>query len=453
MLLSGLPGDVESETEYREQLRGWLDIIESNGGAQKVWVLCDAPESVTLPGKVEGTAQKASRDNFVALGQALAGQTNPLVVIAWGHGGRQGNTAVFHVRGPRLTPVDFKALARRVPQAESRWVLMFCGSGSFAGELAGARRQILSSEHDSMFSSDPVGMPVLLRLTREADPGRPFEELSEAFGSATAAWYTERTLVRTEEPTLWLENEKPRLLAPSSDTNSFASVPPKDTNDVPAKVEALSPTPAAVALPLGTNLPPVWKTIRRVEPRKYLDADAVSLRRRLSYTFADKPAIVTEREEFTQILTPEGKRHGEFDVHFSPPFEDISFLDCEVLSPEGKLVRLDPEAIRESHEASVGDYQAGRRKFFSLPGVVPGAVLHVRFRTKWEKFPLPHVSMEIPLGSETPVLDATVEVSVPKESPFHFAFEQVPAPDPSIGQTDYGTTYSWHLENLPSRTR
>ena len=30
------------------------------------------------------------RSSFLGLGQTLAGGTNPLVVIAWGHGGRQG---------------------------------------------------------------------------------------------------------------------------------------------------------------------------------------------------------------------------------------------------------------------------------------------------------------------------------------------------------------------------
>ena len=177
------------------------------------------------------------------------------------------------------------------------------------------------------------------------------------------------------------------------------------------------------------------------------------LRRRSSYILADSPAVTTEQEEFIQILTPEGKRYGDFDVSYSPPFEDISFLDCEVLRPDGKLVRLDPDAIREGGEPAAGEYQQGRRKFFSLPGVVPGAVLHVRYKTEWTKFPLPHVSLEVPIAREQPVLEATISVGVPKETPFHFALEQVVAADPAIRQTSYGTTYSWRFENLPSQSR
>src|SRR5207237_1406891 len=146
-----------------------------------------------------------------------------------------------------------------------------------------------------------------------------------------------------------------------------------------------------------------WKDLTRVDAKNYPDADGVILRRRLNYTLGSNPAIATEQEEFIQILTPEGKRFGDFDISYSPPFEDISFLDCEVLRADGKLARLDPDAIREAQKEAIGDYQTHRRKFFSLPSVVPGVVLHVRYQTQWKNFPLPHVSLEIPIGHELPI--------------------------------------------------
>ena len=107
---------------------------------------------------------KGDRGNFVSLGHTLAGGTNGLVVIAWGHGGRQGSTPVLHVRGPRITAADFKGLARQAAAGESRWVLMFRGSGAFAAELAGEGRQIIASEGETMFSDDPIGMELLLKI-------------------------------------------------------------------------------------------------------------------------------------------------------------------------------------------------------------------------------------------------------------------------------------------------
>src|SRR5439155_25795221 len=128
-------------------------------------------------------------------------------------GGKQGNASVFHVRGPRITPADLKAVADQA-RVESRWILLFRGSGAFASQLAGEHRQIISSECETMFSSDPIGMPVLLKLAN-ANPQVTFVALAEDFGRAIVAWYHERNLARTEEPTLWLAGAKPRLLAPS----------------------------------------------------------------------------------------------------------------------------------------------------------------------------------------------------------------------------------------------
>ena len=91
---------------------------------------------------------------------------------------------------------------------------------------------------------------------------------------------------------------------------------------------AATNTVSAVAQVSGVmpgDLPAVWKEIKRVEARKYPEADAVILRRRLSYTLGSSPAIATEQEEFIQVLTPEGKHYGDFDVSYSPPYEDISF--------------------------------------------------------------------------------------------------------------------------------
>jgi hypothetical protein len=43
VLLVGLPGDVESEESYREQLQGWLEVVAGGGQAARVFVLCDDP--------------------------------------------------------------------------------------------------------------------------------------------------------------------------------------------------------------------------------------------------------------------------------------------------------------------------------------------------------------------------------------------------------------------------
>jgi hypothetical protein len=58
VLVAGVPGDVESEENYREQLQGWLDIVADGGQAARVFVLCDEPKAVRLPGRLESSAKR-----------------------------------------------------------------------------------------------------------------------------------------------------------------------------------------------------------------------------------------------------------------------------------------------------------------------------------------------------------------------------------------------------------
>jgi len=466
VLLSGLPGDLESESSYREQLHAWLEFLAAVHPKQVI-ALADNPENVGLaagrPTNKSLTFFPSSRSNFLAVSSLIGGSTNPLVVVAWGHGGKQGSTPVFHVRGPRITPADFPAFADKTASLESFWLLSFRGSGYFAAKLVGVHREILSSECDTMFNSDPVEMSLILSNVREG-PADSFEIFANNLGRAIADWYKERNLARTEEPTLWLANQKPRLLAASSEEIALASVdastksPAKATNEIPKEITNSNVTAEAAA----ADLPAIWKELKRVDPQNYPDADAIILRKNISYTLAASPAVVAEHDEFIQILTAEGKRYGDFDISYVPPFEDINFSDCEVLSPQEKLSRLNPDAIREVNEESLGDYQAGRRKFFSLPGVVPGAILHVHYRNEWKKFPLPHVSLEIPVTGVLAALESTLQVTVPKDEPFHFAIENISdgvtqgapfSPDPGIKQTSYGSAYKWQFTNLVGESR
>src|SRR6266481_4536772 len=59
VLLAGLPGDLESETLYSEQLGGWLELIAKNERVQKLFVLCDNSASISLPPNIQSKAVKA----------------------------------------------------------------------------------------------------------------------------------------------------------------------------------------------------------------------------------------------------------------------------------------------------------------------------------------------------------------------------------------------------------
>lgn len=424
ILMSGLAGDLESETEYQAQMHSWLELLAGQSFAGSVTVLSDSAVE-NPPAGLRLVMHKASRDE--CLGLTLEESTNPPLVVVWGHGGMQGEKPVFHVRGPRMTAKDFESLATKF-KGGSDWVLYFRGSGQFSRSLDAPGRRILSSEAEAAYSSDPIGMSLLLKLLGSDDAG-DFQTIARSLGSSVAQWYAGRNLARTEQPAWWAGDGAPKILATEEKSATAA------TNT------AASST---------TNLPPAWKDIRAVEPRRFPDEDAVILSRNVNCTLAGRPALSMEQEEFIQILTAEGKRLADFDFQYAPPDQDIRFIDCEVLKPDGTLIRLNPEFIHETESSGSG---GAHRKIFSLPQAGPGAILHVRVQTLWQSFPLPHVSTQIPLDSEIPILRETVRASVPKGDAFHFAIEATESRDPELKQTEYGTSYLWQFENRPARSR
>ena len=49
VLLAGVPGDVESEGNYRDQMQNWVALATGSGQVARVFVLCDEPQAVAVP--------------------------------------------------------------------------------------------------------------------------------------------------------------------------------------------------------------------------------------------------------------------------------------------------------------------------------------------------------------------------------------------------------------------
>ena len=450
VLFCGLPGDADSENRYKDQLQGWFELLDSAGPIKRCLAFSDQPSSIRAVAGMPVLTLKADREHFLSLPDLLGPDVKTLRVIVWGHGGKQGAAPVLHVRGPRITAADLVNVSDRLPVRDSEWVLLFRGSGGFAQALGARGSAVVASESDMMFESDPIGMELLLKTMR-AHPAVAFPDLAELLGRSTREWYGQRNLARTEEPTLWADGQVRAL-------DSREPHPPDAEPGAMQHELANSSLPPGELGPksdrgLTEDVAPAWEQIRKVNPEKFPGVDAVVLYSRNACAWGNAPLLQTEKDEYIQVLQSEGKRFGDFDISYSPPDEELEFLSCEVLGPDGKLVRADPERIGTSGERAPGEYQSRRRKIFSLPGVVPGAVLHVRYRSEWRDYPLPRLSLEIPVIREVPVLKATLSVSTPRGSAFHYRFEGVTAPQPAIEQGQYSATYTWQLTNLAADVR
>ena len=425
VVLVGLPGDVENEKAYHDQVGRLLAIlVRPECRPESLHLLVDAPETVALPEGLHADIGPATRQAVLALAGRLDVATRPRTLVVWGHGGRQGSEPVFHVRGPRVTPQDLSRLAARA--GPSRVLLFFRGSGEFARALVGETREILASENAVGFRSDPIGLDLALRLW-SGRPGIGFEDLADRIGRETVAWYEERHLARQEEPTLWSGAAAPREMA-------RAAVEAETTAPVPTP-EAQAPTDA-------------WLGITPVEPGSRPDSDALVLESRTSIVLGVDPAIRIESDEFVQVLTAEGTRRADVDLAFSPPDEDLAILDAEVRLPDGRVERFPADEVHEAPEARDGEYRGPARKRFSLPHAEPGAILRLHLQRQWKRFPLPYVFLETPLAGEDPVRDAEVELRVASRAALHYAFRNVAALEPTRSETRYGRVYTWRFRDV-----
>lgn len=435
VVVAGLPGDMESERNFAEQTARLLtDFARPETTPQQVFLLSSLAKNLDFKAPYAMALLPNDRETFLGLADKLKDSKAPVTFIVFGHGGNQGDTPVFHVPGPRLTPDDFAQVAKACPS--STWCLFFPGSGFFAQALRGPGRTTLATEADDKhFHGDPISFGLFAGLLdKETDLNR----LADRLGTVTDRWYQDRSLARTEEPALWVNSDAPRKLI-NDGLVGPGGTPVATTNVV------VNPAPP------GTSVPgPEWAGIQHVKPQDYPQADAVVLSRRESYVLGDDTQVTEEEETFIQILTRQGKKYGDFDYTFSPPEEDLSFQACEVRLANGGLLALDPDAIRDGANASMGNYPTGQRKFFSMPSVEPGAIVHVKLKRYWKRFPFPHVFEEIPLVSDAPTKEFKVEFSLPERSAFHSRITNYPPVDPAVAKSQYGSTYTWQFHDLPA---
>jgi len=156
-------------------------------------------------------------------------------------------------------------------------------------------------------------------------------------------------------------------------------------------------------------------------------------------TIGSNPAIATEHDEFIQILTAEGKHYGDFDFSYSPPQEDITFLDCEIFASGRKPRASGPdENPRVSGRIRWRTIAARGANSFRCRAFAPGAVRTCVITRSGKTYPLPHVSLTVPLAMELPIVDSTVQISVAKR--FGVSFHVSPNVGRRSGQLNKALT-------------
>lgn len=442
ILIAGIAGDVETESEYEEiasNLMNWLKSTDP------------APASVTI---FADMATEWTDDRFpiqkleakqLALKKFIESRKNndrPLVCFLWGHGGEQKGTPVFHVKGPRIEPADLESLKNAWPNQPSFWTLAFRHSGSFSKALAADLSQSISSEGEVVYNSDPLLMRQASRVLRE-NPNLSFEDFAKDAAKKVDTLYKENGVARTEDPIFWNGKEPPAYLISKDQGNAFVEAKPEAPRAKP--VEAKTETA------ISNESKEIWETIQSVDPKRYPEDDAIFLSRSIKYVLGGNPAIQTELDQFIQILTPEGADQGDITLSYAPPGEILEILDCEVRKPDGTIIRLPSSRISDAPSEQEPGYISTQKKSFSFPEIVAGSILRLHYRRSWKNFPLPHLFVEANLGMPIPAIKTDVEIKVSKSMVFNSILQGIPEVKPEIETSAYGKRYKWRFDNLPAQ--
>ncbi len=440
VVLVGVPGDIDSETEFEAETKQLLTQLNTAESRPKhLYLLSNLTIDFDKPAYAFDQLSN-KREVFLGLPDRLKSETAPLVFLAFGHGGSQGDLTVFHVPGPRLQPQDFGAVAKQLG-APATWLLFFRGSGLFAQQVHFVDKQtVLATESDDKtFQEDPISLNIFLDSMRELTS---LKVLSQAWANKTDSWYRERHLARVEEPALWSPGTDPRKLI-SSEVAVDNSPSPS-----PSLPPSVSPSPSAVAAS-AQPAPPDWSPPASVDAKSYPGIAAIVLSRKESYVIGDQNNLSLDREDYIQILQPNGKRFGDFDITYSPPDEDLRFVSCEVCNAQGTVEQLNPDNIFDANSNNdPGAPGVPKHKIFSMPHVQAGVVLHVHYIRSWAQFPLPHIFQEAALSDEIPIQKLQIDVSLPKKMNLHWKLLHGTSTEPLVTDRQYGQNYEWTFHDL-----
>src|SRR5205814_4699100 len=194
--------------------------------------------------------------------------------------------------------------------------------------------------------------------------------------------------------------------------------------------EAPKSAPARASNPPGAQPSPLLdpkvarKAARAITAEKYPDAKTVLVSKHVRTEYETNGAFAAVTEEYTKVLTEEGRREARSSsFRFNSFYGGFRLLAVQVIKPDGKVIDHDPKQISKEQidraQASANIFDPNNKVVeASVPGLEVGDVVRV-FSQQWETVPrfVGTYSDFNSLEGTTPIVRATYEFIAPKEKP------------------------------------
>lgn len=189
-------------------------------------------------------------------------------------------------------------------------------------------------------------------------------------------------------------------------------------------------------------------------PKKHPSADAVYLLKEKRGRFesnynGDKDKTQWLHHDVLAVLTEDGTKHADYRV-FVPEKAKLLRVRGRTITPDGRVVPLDPSQIYDAKSKGEKEDEGFRGKIFPMPQVTVGSVLEVEYVVE---FPwVSNVYTDFFTG-ELPIEDYRVELEGPEDIYYRVISYNVPGAAP--WKVEPGSTWrlSWQMKDVPTRKK
>jgi hypothetical protein len=223
LIVVGLGGDAE----YRETFHRWATELRSAAverfgvREEEIVYLGERPDEA--PGEMQG---RSTRDAVASALATMAGEVGPedrILLVLIGHGSGQGESVLFNLPGPDLSPGDLDVMLKDFPTQLVAIVNTTSSSGPFVSALSGPNRIVVTATKTAQERNETQfgGFFVEALRAEGSDLDKDGRiSLLEAFQYASREverYYQERNLLATEHAQLDDDGDGTGSVEPGAD--------------------------------------------------------------------------------------------------------------------------------------------------------------------------------------------------------------------------------------------
>mgnify|MGYP006275356735 CR=1 FL=1 len=496
LIVTGLAGEALQFERQVAELEGWRKVFSAAGVAAADLTVIRSPHGADDPDAAgQPAVHEQVLDHLAGWKRNLAAGDDVCLVFI-GRVASFGKDRFFQVRGKRIAARELAAALAEIPARSQTIFLTGPGTAGFARTLAGDRRVIVAATNDDREVNATHFGEAWCKVALDDEDGTFLEWLA-ATEAALKKQFADRGALRTEHPLL-IVGRQPEVAAPfdvvltaeqraawtlarphvavSAAEEAVVASQPRPRPEPPAVAAVPPPPPPAVPEDAPRPEPPdepaarhSYITSRPATPEErellaampdraaHRDQPGVILLKGIEHTVAENLSCKQVGQIRVAVFDPAGTRDVIDRTLAVPANGQGRILALKTILPSGEVLEVDLEWLANLARGTEAEAKAARLIPTFAPGVVPGAVVELRYETNAPTPPFPSYFDECPLAEPLPIQTLKFRLATPKAKAIRHEFldlEAIPGLDPAAFVAESGNPFidarTWTWQGVPA---